>query len=59
MTPDNGVKLQQDCKDGQLVKVNTICSVECKVGYELQGPSTAVCTPQGNWNPGSSPICTG
>ena len=39
--------------------MNTICTVECKSGYELEGSSTAVCTSQGNWNPGSPPRCTG
>ena len=59
-TPANGVKKpQQDCGDGRTVRVNTICKVECNSGYELKGTSTAACTPQGNWNPSSSPTCTG
>jgi len=39
--------------------VNTICSAECNIGYQLEGASTAVCTTQGNWNPSSPPKCTG
>lgn len=58
-TPVNGVKKPYKCRDGQTVKVNTICRVECNFGYELQGTSKAECTPRGNWNPGSSPRCAG
>ncbi|XP_020610479.1 P-selectin-like isoform X2 [Orbicella faveolata] len=58
-TPDNGVKTpQQDCGDGRTVRVNTICRAECNFGYQLEGTSTTVCTPQGNWNPRNSPRCT-
>ena len=39
--------------------MNTICRAECNFGYQLEGTSTAVCTTQGNWNPKSSPKCTG
>ena len=39
--------------------MNTICRAECKFGYQLVGTATAVCTANGNWNPRSSPKCTG
>ena len=59
-TPDNGVKKPEwDCSDGRTVRVHTKCMVECNFGYQLKGISTAVCTPQGNWNPGSPPKCIG
>jgi len=61
-TPNNGVKKpQQVCSDGRKVKENTLCRVECKFGYQLEDISigTAVCTPQGNWNPRNSPKCIG
>lgn len=58
-TPVNGVKKPYKCRDGQTVKVNTICRVECNFGYELQGTSKAECTLWGNWNPGSPPRCAG
>ena len=60
MTPHNGVKTPpQVCSDGRTVRVNTICRAECNFGYQLEGTSAAACTAQGNWNPRTSPKCTG
>jgi len=40
-------------------RYGTVCSLSCRRGYKLTGPSSRQCIESGKWNPDDDSLCVG
>ena len=56
--PSNG-QISSPCSSNSQVHSGTLCTVTCNNGFKIDGPSSSVCSSDGEWDPRTAANCRG